>query len=294
MLTFIIFLLQEEIILKVLFKRGFTLFELLAVLAIISIVAGITIPRVMQTIKNAKIEKIMNEMSLVHDALLRMITEYELKDAETCPGLTLSDTNNAPLNSDNYNFITWQHAIYNDTPGFGSLIAKYIDLPAYIGVEITYRSNGIIRIRTTYPGVSENSTPTQVPLPDVLDPNAQDDDTIMYYGGISCADFAGENWPVADDGDDANDQIDHDLDDQIGVYELDDTDGVYIFFTDPNNTKGGKWFMYNQAQDTFVAGDNVTCIIYRGPMREIQNPDHSHIDSGPFNIELLARDYITP
>ena len=36
-------------------NAGFTLFELLAVLAIMAIIAGIAVPRVMQTIKNARI-----------------------------------------------------------------------------------------------------------------------------------------------------------------------------------------------------------------------------------------------
>ncbi len=64
---------------KKFFKNyGFTLFELLAVLAIMAIIAGIAVPRVTQTIKNARIEALKNNMQLIANSMQRYATEKEL------------------------------------------------------------------------------------------------------------------------------------------------------------------------------------------------------------------------
>ena len=59
-------------------NKGFTLFELLAVLAILSIIAAIAVPRVMQTIKNARIEALKSNMQLIANSMQRYVTEKEL------------------------------------------------------------------------------------------------------------------------------------------------------------------------------------------------------------------------
>ena len=59
-------------------NAGFTLFELLAVLAIMAIIAGIAVPRVMQTITNARIEAIESEMNMIANAVQRYVVEKEL------------------------------------------------------------------------------------------------------------------------------------------------------------------------------------------------------------------------
>ncbi|MFP4457268.1 MAG: prepilin-type N-terminal cleavage/methylation domain-containing protein, partial [Clostridia bacterium] len=60
---------------KVFNNKGFTLFELLAVLAILAIVAGIAVPRVMQTISNARVQALETEMELVASSVQRMLVE---------------------------------------------------------------------------------------------------------------------------------------------------------------------------------------------------------------------------
>src|SRR5690554_5418564 len=66
---------------KKFFKNyGFTLFELLAVLAILAIIAGIAVPRVMQTIKNARIQALQSEMQLVANSVQRLLMEEEIMD----------------------------------------------------------------------------------------------------------------------------------------------------------------------------------------------------------------------
>ena len=59
-------------------NAGFTLFELLAVLAIMAIIAGIAVPRIMQTITNARIQAVKSEMGMVANAVQRYAVEKEL------------------------------------------------------------------------------------------------------------------------------------------------------------------------------------------------------------------------
>ncbi|MFP4698619.1 MAG: type II secretion system protein [Eubacteriales bacterium] len=73
---------------KKFFKNsGFTLFELLAVLAILAIVAGIAVPRVLQTITNARVTALEAEMQLVGTTVQRMFTEEEINAPGNSPGM---------------------------------------------------------------------------------------------------------------------------------------------------------------------------------------------------------------
>lgn len=58
--------------------QGFTLFELLAVLAIMAIIASIAVPRVMQTINNARAAALESNMRLIASSVQRYVIEKEL------------------------------------------------------------------------------------------------------------------------------------------------------------------------------------------------------------------------
>jgi type II secretory pathway pseudopilin PulG len=60
---------------------------LLAVLAILAIVAGIAVPRVMQTIRNARVSALEAEMQLVANTVQRMFMEEEINSPGSSPAM---------------------------------------------------------------------------------------------------------------------------------------------------------------------------------------------------------------
>ncbi len=62
-------------------QKGFTLIELLVVVAILGILAGIAIPRVMDAINSARDRKALADMTVIRDALERFYLEYAIYPA---------------------------------------------------------------------------------------------------------------------------------------------------------------------------------------------------------------------
>ena len=77
-------------------EEGFTLIELLVVLAILAIIAGVAIPRVMQTTANARATRDKAKIAIVQSAVER----YHL-DVDTWPVVSATDNHiNFPLLGD--------------------------------------------------------------------------------------------------------------------------------------------------------------------------------------------------
>jgi prepilin-type N-terminal cleavage/methylation domain-containing protein len=157
---------------KKFFKNyGFTLFELLAVLAILAIIAGIAVPRVMQTIKNARIQALQSEMQLVANSVQRLLMEEEIMGSEVgvpfymaganITGIT--DTINAltDYNGDNvakYVYDATESGFYNETGGIFDNYTTGLDLNDYLEAGIPDYLLVLIADRSKIDGETEADT----------------------------------------------------------------------------------------------------------------------------------------
>ncbi len=128
-------------------NHGFTLFELLAVLAILAIIAGIAVPRVMQTIKNARIQAIRSEMQLVANSVQRMLMEAEIMNSrEGFDGGVFTITSGSITTSpgsilkDKYLETFPEYIKVETTTGSGisgvKIIVSYFDPPGFGNVKV--------------------------------------------------------------------------------------------------------------------------------------------------------------
>lgn len=72
-------------------KKGFTLIELIAVIAILGILALITVPRLTDYTKNAKVTKAKTNLSILKNAIERYDMEHSAKIKEGQEDATLED-----------------------------------------------------------------------------------------------------------------------------------------------------------------------------------------------------------
>jgi len=235
--------------------KGFTLFELLAVLAILAIISGIAVPLVMKTIKNARIQNIENEMHNVMNCLKRMVVEMELRD-DPCILATQTVVGIDPENAKENDIIRYQYPLMIDSPGINNYIDDYIDIPEYIGFTVSHVEGEpeSIWINVSYPGIKEN------------DPADHDDDEIVYYGGVSLADFSGENWPTPpSEGGNGRTYV-----------EISEDEG---------------WTYFNQREGTAgVPGVPVyiNAVLYRVKMNNVVNSNHNH--DNDYDYDCILRD----
>jgi type IV pilus assembly protein PilA len=71
----------ENLMTKVKKKKGFTLIELIIVVAIIAILAALAIPKLMGTQDNAKKKTDIANAKIIHDTTAKLITEGTITDA---------------------------------------------------------------------------------------------------------------------------------------------------------------------------------------------------------------------
>ena len=154
-------------------NAGFTLFELLAVLAIMAIIAGIAVPRVMQTITNARIEAIESELNMIANSVQRYAVEKELGSCiggmfvinptnamvqgATAAGdvIDLNDLTTAPTSGADVDYLTVETA--NGTtvaPADGNAfgLIDYVEggIPNYVTVQVYQNTDGDGEILVSY------------------------------------------------------------------------------------------------------------------------------------------------
>ena len=74
-------------------KKSFTILELIFVIVIIGILAGLAIPRLFPVIDTAKVKKAQSQLSAIRAAISNAYSKNIMSGNDTCPELEGSDTN---------------------------------------------------------------------------------------------------------------------------------------------------------------------------------------------------------
>ncbi|MGE4358004.1 MAG: type IV pilin protein [Candidatus Omnitrophota bacterium] len=122
------------------FKRGFTLLEILVVIIIIGILATLALPQYMKTIKKARIAEATSNIGSLRGALLRYYQEYGvIPDGDDKMAVLDIENPNKPQAYFNYDFTGTNLDNFNITAtGKEGTILE--------GVTVTYSADGNLTI----------------------------------------------------------------------------------------------------------------------------------------------------
>ncbi len=151
-------------------NEGLTIIEILAVLAILTVIFTIAVPKITTTVSNAKELTLLRDMERILQALQRYCTEQEI----------LSSAKDCQLNDLIVSGETWHGADEsNQSPVVQSALDRYVQdtVPSYFSITITVDSDNWL-------------TPDNYGCVSIRYPSVKADGSRQYSGGLRPTDFA--------------------------------------------------------------------------------------------------------